>query len=58
MVYWLIVKLLPIRLITGLALLVIGTQMMGLDLVTPLLDLGSDLLGQLLGSLWDTPSLW
>jgi hypothetical protein len=58
MVYWLIYRLLPVRLLTGLALLVIGSQMMGLDIVTPLLNLGADLLDQLLGSLWDSTSLW
>jgi len=58
MVVWLIAKVLPMRLIAGALLLVIGTQMVGLDLVTPILDWLSTQLQSLIGSQWDLSSLW
>jgi len=48
MVYWLALKVVPVRSITATALLVVGLQVMGVDVIGPAVDFGASLLDDLL----------
>lgn len=57
--YWLVFRLVPVRLLFGIAALVVGTQMMGFDLVTPVLDwLANQFADWTSQSLWDSLKFW
>jgi len=49
MVYWLALKAISVRGLIGVAALAIGLQLLGVDVVTPVVDLGASLLDDLLG---------
>lgn len=47
MVYWLALKVVPVRSITAIALLVVGLQVMGVDVIGPAVGFGASLLDDL-----------
>lgn len=53
MVYTLLIRLLPLRLIFGVGLILISTQLLGVDLVGPIADWLVQQTGLSFGSLWD-----
>jgi|GEM_PF-2304197 len=47
MVYWLALKAVPARTLLGVVALAIGLQLIGVDVVNPLLDMGASFLDDL-----------
>lgn len=53
MVYTLLIRLLPLRLLFGVGAILISTQLLGIDLVGPIVDWLVKQSGVSFGSLWD-----